>query len=93
MALNELKKAKIPLLIVGVGDSAAAAPVPVPQKDGKSVKFMRDAKGELVKTRLNVALMQQLADSTGGYFVHSTTTNFGLEEIEAGIKETPPRGT
>ncbi len=90
LALGELKKAKIPLLIVGVGSSAVSAPVPIPQKDGKSVKFMRDAKGELVKTRLNAALMQQLADSTGGYFIHSTTTDFGLEEIEAGIKKLLP---
>ena len=90
LVLNELKRTQIPLLIVGVGGSAAPALIPVPQKDGKSVKFMRDAKGELVKTRLNIALMQQLADSTNGYFVHSTTTDFGLEEIEAEIKKLLP---
>ena len=90
LALSELKKAKIPLLVVGVGSSATPALIPIPQKDRKSVKFMRDSKGELVKTRLNVTLMQQLADTTGGYFVHSTTTNFGLSKIEAGIKKLLP---
>ncbi len=90
LAIGELKKAKIPLLVVGVGSSATPALIPVPQKDSNGVKFMRDAKGELVKTRLNVTLMQQLADATGGYFVHSTTTNFGLEQIEAGIKKLLP---
>ncbi|MCK4981447.1 MAG: VWA domain-containing protein, partial [Victivallaceae bacterium] len=90
LALGELKKAKIPLLIVGVGSSATPALIPVPQAEGQSVKFMRDGKGELVKTRLNVTLMQQLADTTGGYFVHSTTTNFGLGKIEAGIKKLLP---
>jgi Ca-activated chloride channel homolog len=90
LALGELKKAKIPLLIVGVGSSATPALIPIPQAEGQSVKFMRDSKGELVKTRLNVTLMQQLADTTGGYFVHSTTTNFGLGKIEAGIKKLLP---
>jgi Ca-activated chloride channel homolog len=90
LALGELKKANIPLLIVGVGGSATPALIPIPQAKGQSVKFMRDSKGELVKTRLNVTLMQQLADTTGGYFVHSTTTNFGLEQIEAGIKKLLP---
>jgi Ca-activated chloride channel homolog len=91
LALKELKNKKIPLLIVGVGSSVTPALIPIPQKKGKSVKFMRDSKGELVKTRLNAVLMQQLADTTGGYFVHSTTTNFGLSQIEAGIKKLLPK--
>lgn len=90
LALAELKKTKIPLLVVGVGDAAAAALIPVPQAEGQGVKFMRDRKGELVKTKLNVALMQQLAAGTGGCFVHSTTTNFGLDQIEDGIKKLLP---
>jgi len=90
LVLSELKKANIPLLVVGVGGSATPALIPIPQGSGKNIKFMRDSKGELVKTRLNVTLMQQLADSTGGYFVHSTTTNFGLTQIEAGIKKLLP---
>ena len=90
LALAELKKTKIPLLIVGVGSSATPALIPLPQAKGQSIKFMRDSKGELVKTRLNVTLMQQLADTSGGYFVHSTTTNFGLGQIEAGIKKLLP---
>ena len=90
LALAELKKAKIPLLIVGVGNSTEPALIPVPREKGQSVKFMRDNKGELVKTRLNVALMEQLASATDGCFVHSTTTNFGLEQIEAGIKKLLP---
>jgi Ca-activated chloride channel family protein len=87
-ALAKLKKANIPLLIVGVGDSNTAAVIPV--KNGNGVKYMRDKKDELVKTRLNAPLMQKLADSTGGCFVHSTTTNFGLDQIEAGIKKLLP---
>ena len=91
LTLAELKKANIPLLIVGVGSSSISAPIPAPQgKDQKNVKFMRDSKGELVKSRLNVTLMQQLADTSGGYFVHSTTTNFGLSQIEAGIQKLLP---
>ncbi|MDD5699250.1 MAG: VWA domain-containing protein [Victivallaceae bacterium] len=90
LALKELKKAKIPLLIVGVGNSNTPALIPAPRGKDNKVKFMRDSKGELVKTRLNVALMQQLAEATGGCFVHSTTANFGLDEIETGIKRLLP---
>ena len=89
LALSKLKEAKIPLLIVGVGSSASPALIPLQSDDG-NMKFMRDSKGELVKTRLNVALMQQLADATNGCFVHSTTTDFGLDEIEVGIKKLLP---
>ncbi|MDD5727737.1 MAG: VWA domain-containing protein [Victivallales bacterium] len=90
LALAELKRARIPLLIVGVGSSAAPALVPVKQAKGEEVRFLRDSSGELVKTRLNVTLMQGLADATGGCFVHSTTTDFGLEDIEEGIKKLLP---
>jgi Ca-activated chloride channel family protein len=90
LALSKLKKARIPLLIVGVGSSASPALIPLENNNGNGMKFMRDSKGELVKTCLNVPLMQQLADATGGCFVHSTTTDFGLAEIEAGIEKLLP---
>lgn len=42
---------------------------------------MEDEAGKMVVTKLNEALLQQIAETTGGIYVRSRNDNFGLEGI------------
>ncbi len=81
-AVAELKKADIPLLIVGLGNPDIGAPVPA--EDGT---MRRDRSGALVTTRLNEERLSQLALETGGIYVRSTVGNTGLAALEKRIGE------
>jgi Ca-activated chloride channel family protein len=97
--IAELKKRKIPLFVVGVGDPFVASPIPL--KQGGNPVFKRDKAGKLVKTRLNEPLLSKLASGTGGIYLRSTTADSGLskllkrinklmpEELEAGKRSQP----
>ncbi len=48
--------------------------------------FIRDEQGEMVVSKLNEEMLQQLADMTGGLYVRSTLQSIGLEEIVESIE-------
>lgn len=68
--VDSLSRQKIPLIIAGVGIAEYAAPVQLP--DGE---YLRDQQGELVSTRLNEEMLNDLAQRTDGHYVHSTTVS------------------
>ncbi len=85
--INDLKAKNIPLFIVGMGDPSAPALVPLPGGG-----HMRDAKGELVKTTLNENLLLKLQQEIpGSLYIRSTTTNPGLEALNAKIDALVPQ--
>jgi Ca-activated chloride channel family protein len=88
--VSKLKEMKIPLFIVGVGDPSKPGLVPVQNENGK-VKYLRDSKGELVKSRLNEAQLSKLAIDTNGIYVRSTATDTGLAQIEKSIDGLAPK--
>lgn len=56
---------------IGVG-SDAAVPIPLRQSDGQET-FLRDDAGRQVTTRFEESTLRQIAATTGGRFVRSTT--------------------
>ncbi|MDP9292768.1 MAG: VWA domain-containing protein, partial [Verrucomicrobiota bacterium] len=68
-ALAAAKGLKTPFRIftVGVGTSEGAI-IPVPDERGGTT-FVKDEKGEFVKSRIDEARLQKLAESTGGFYV------------------------
>ena len=79
--INELKKQNIPVFIAGIGDPSG---VPVRSLDGKVV---RGSDGKIAMTRLNSRLLRSIADSTRGYYWHSTATAPGAEQLSKRINE------
>ena len=89
--LDSLKNQKIPLFIVGLGDPANPAVIPLKRGPGETPAFMRDASGNLVKTKLNEQQLVKLAKETGGIYVRSTVTDPGLDQIRQRIKDLVPK--
>ncbi len=44
-------------------------------------KMIEDEQGKMVVTKLNEALLNDIASTTGGVYLRSTNSNFGLEDI------------
>ena len=79
--LETFKKRRIPLIIAGFGDPAAAAPVP----DGKG-GFMRQKDGTPAASKLNEASLSKLASETGGVYVRSTVGDTGSSVIDNALR-------
>ena len=81
-AIDLLKKAKVPLFVVGLGNPQIAALVPDPDNPGS---FKRDSAGELAKSKLNEPLLQEFAQASGGIYVRSTITENGAQALARAI--------
>ena len=78
--LPELKRKGIRVFTVGIGT-----------KEGELIQtakgFVKDAKGNVVKSRLNEGPLRKIAAGTGGFYVRSAPGDIGLERIyEEGLK-------
>jgi len=89
-SVAKLKKMKIPLFIVGVGDPDGDGLIKLSGANGKTV-LMRDSKGDLVKSRLNERQLKKLKDATGGIYVRSTATSSELSTIIKKIQGLVPK--
>ena len=52
--------------------------IPLKTQDGQ-IGFLKDRQGNVVKSRLDETLLQKIALTTGGSYVRSSATEFGLE--------------
>ncbi len=78
MALTAAREARdegVKIFVIGIGNEEG---VPVPAPNGG---FKKDDKGNVVMSRLNVPLLQKIAEETGGSFVKSVTGDLDLEKI------------
>lgn len=78
-AAGEAKEQKIKIFGIGVGSSQGSF-IPISDEKGPG-SFLEDESGRKVKTRLNEQLLKEIAFITGGAYLHSTITDFGLETI------------
>ncbi len=69
---------------IGIG-STRGAPIPVYDQAGNRVGYKRDRQGQIVTTRLNPAILQQIAEITGGKFYLATGQQNELQKIYAEI--------
>lgn len=71
------KKEGINIFCIGIGTKEGDL---IPLTDEKGQKtFLKDRDGNVVKTRLDEALLQKIALATDGAYVRSTNTEFGLD--------------
>ena len=66
-AAQKAAKAGLKIFTIGIG-SAEGTLVRVPDGNGGS-DYIRDDKGQVVKTKLNEQLLQQIATATGGFYL------------------------
>lgn len=78
-ALDLLKEKNIRVFCVGVG-SPEGELIPETGDRGETV-FLKNRRGEVVKSSLNEAVLQSLALKTGGMYVRAAPGDFGLERI------------
>ena len=79
--LPKLKKEGIRVFAIGVGTKEGDL---IQTSDG----FVKDKKGNAVKSRLNENMLERIALETGGFYVRSAPGDFGLERVyQQGIAE------
>lgn len=66
-AAKKAAKAGLKIFTIGIGSTEGTL-VRVPDGNGGS-DYIRNAKGQVVKTKLNKALLQQIAETTGGFYL------------------------
>ncbi len=78
-AVVKAKGEGLKVFCVGIGTEEGEL-IPVRDELGK-VTFLKDAEGNVVKTRLDETVLQSAAIETGGMYVRSTGAQFGLDII------------
>ncbi len=77
---EQVSSSGIPIHVVGIG-SPKGAPITIGGEQ------MKDENGNMVVSRLNEAMLQDLALSSGGSYVRATNRSVGLEEIVSQINK------
>ncbi len=75
---------KVRIFTVGVGSNDGAL-IPVPAEGG-GTEFVRDEKGEFVKSRLDEGRLKAIAEATGGFYTHLQNGPVDMQRIiDAGL--------
>ena len=77
--VDELKAKGIRVFAVGVGSKEGEV-IPTTDAEGRS-GYVKDAKDQVVKTRLDESTLSQLALKTGGAYVRAAPGDLGLDRI------------
>jgi len=78
-AALEAKKDGIIIYCIGIGTKEGDL-IPVRDETGR-MSFMKDRLGNVVKSRLDESTLQRIAIDTGGAYIRSASTDFGLDYI------------
>lgn len=78
-AAEEAKEKGIKVFTIGIGTKEGEI-IPVTDDSG-NLTYLKDRNGNVVKTRLDEETLQKIALTTGGSYVRSSSTEFGLELI------------
>lgn len=65
---------------IGIG-SAQGEPIPVTDAQGNRVGYKRDKKGEVVLSRLDEAMLVELAKVTDGHYLRASSTGDEVDEL------------
>ncbi|NQT90199.1 MAG: VWA domain-containing protein [Candidatus Omnitrophica bacterium] len=76
---QEAKKQGVKIYCIGIGTTEGELIQLTDEKGRKS--FLKDKQGNVVKSRLNEKVLQEVALTTGGAYVHASGAEFGLDWI------------
>jgi Ca-activated chloride channel family protein len=74
-AIKRASERGVKIYTVGIGTSEGEL---IPLEQGG---FLKDRRGQVVKSRLDETTLQKIATDTGGAYLHATDTAFGLTEL------------
>jgi Ca-activated chloride channel family protein len=77
-AALEAKKEGIVIFCIGIGTREGEL-LPARDETTGSQEFLKDRQGNVIKSRLDETVLQKIALQTGGVYVRSTNTEFGLD--------------
>lgn len=83
-AAREAREAGVRIFAVGIG-SAKGEPIPVRNPGGVIIDHKRDARGEVVLTRLDDASLRRIAAETGGRYLDGSAGGLALDQLYAEI--------
>ena len=74
---QEAKKEGIIICCIGIGTKEGE--LVFVEGDNGSKEFLKDSQGNAVKSSLNEEILQKISLATGGIYIRSTNTDFGLD--------------
>jgi Ca-activated chloride channel family protein len=77
-AVMKARAEDVMISCVGIGSPEGDL---IPVRENGGTVFLKDPRGNVVKTRLNEDVLESIAVSTGGMYVRSTGAEFGLDLI------------
>jgi Ca-activated chloride channel homolog len=77
---QEAQQEGLTIFTIGIG-TEQGAPIPLFDPTGKLIGHLKDKKDTVVITRLNQALLQHVAQSVGGMYIHAQTTDNDLTAL------------
>lgn len=78
--LEEVKKSGVRIYCIGLG-TEKGDPIPLTDESGKRSGFKKDREGQIVITKLNPALLEEIAASSGGLYLPSTPAEREIDLI------------
>ncbi|HEY6953105.1 MAG TPA: tetratricopeptide repeat protein [Bacteroidota bacterium] len=82
-AIDDAKKAHVRIYTIGTG-TPDGSPIPIYNSQGQQVDYKHDDAGNIVLTKLDETMLQQIAATTGGTYRRATS---GGNEIDDVFKE------
>jgi Ca-activated chloride channel family protein len=79
-ATSRLVRTGVNVYAVGVG-SPGGGPIPLVDADGRTTGFKKDREGRVVTSRLEEAVLEDLAIETGGRYYRATPAGLEIDEI------------
>lgn len=89
IAAEKAKKAGIAVNTVGVG-SKKGAPIPV-KRNGRQVDFVRNQEGEVVVSKMNPAVLEDIAQKSGGSYLGLNDTRGAVQSLMGSIEKMEKR--
>ncbi len=78
-AAREAAKENVRIFCIGIGTKEGDL-IQVADKSGKKT-FLKDSRGNVIKTRLNESVLKEIAALTNGMYIRSSGADFGLDII------------
>ena len=81
-----MERKDIAVYLIGIGDPLEYSPIPLKDKNGHTTGYEVNMEGETIMTKPDPELLQEIAEITGGTYIHDATGD-ELNDIFRGVIE------
>jgi Ca-activated chloride channel family protein len=68
-----LEKKNISIYMIGIGDPQRTSRIPKKDEQGNTIGYEVDTEGDFIETKPNPSFLQEVAQATGGTYIHDAT--------------------